>query len=660
MKFWGTLAWLLVFPMALFANTTVWENLTFQDFSKGTGYQVILSADGTISYGLPLGPLQLSDIMAWSVAYDSKGNTYVGTGVHGVVYRLEQRTFQKYYETGELIVTALESQGDELYAGTIPDGKIFQIKDGKGDLWVKLPASYIWGMKLYEGKMYVATGPDGILYQVDMSSKEIKELVKTGEKHLLSMALSQNNIYVGSAPNAIVYRISPDGKLSVALDLPENEVRSLVACQGKLYIGVNVAKGFDNTRMVQTLAKNVQDQGFKGKLVDRKKIWEELMSSSVYQFEENKGWDKFFEFPKTFITTMASLEDKGILVGTGLEGKIYQIKTPEVWSVLTDLKEDQILSLMVKNDALNCLGTGDTGVLYTVSSEFVPNQANYLSEIHDTEAFSQFGSVEWEKEGELVLQTRTGNTQKADEFWSDWSTPITTSPAKLTSPAGRFFQYRVSWSQKEAILHGVRILYRRQNRAPVIKSFKLPTPSNPRKLYPEKSSNPFQVSWEAKDPDNDNLRFRLWYKNVKTDIWHETTANQIYTEPKFKWDASHCPDGYYLLKLEVSDELDNSIPGITRQISSPLLIDNRPPQISAQVEAGQVSGVASDSFSCIAHLAYRIQDGEWTLLDPADGIFDQCEESFRFSVASLAKGSTVELKAVDASGNAAYGFCLVK
>jgi sugar lactone lactonase YvrE len=648
----------------LFANSVVWENSSAQDFGKGTLVNTVLFSDGSVRDAGKFRAIATPELTLWSSVVDNKGMLYVGTGVKGGIYRLLQDKLEKYFDTGALVVTALAVEGDTLYAATIADGKLFQIENGKGELFVQLPSPYIWAMQMRQGQLYLATGPEGLLYQVDIATRQVKTLARTTEKHLLSLTSDGvGNLYAGSAPNGLLYRISSDGKVTVLVDLPETEIRGLCWADGKLYLAANSAKGFDNVRAVQTLARSIQEQGYKGKALDRKKIWEEMMATSLYQYQENKGGDKIWELQKNFVTAVAPA-GQGVFLATGIEGRIYHIQSQEVWAIVADLREEQIMSMATQDGHLKFYGTGDSGTLYSQETVSLPGDIAYLSEIHDSETFAQWGRICYEATGKLLVQTRSGNTQKADELWSEWSAPLAKSMAKVTSPPGRYFQYKVSWQEAGGVLKAVRLIYRRYNRSPVIKSFKIPLlpANNPRKLLGEKATSPVQLSWEAKDPDNDSLRYRLFYKNVTGDVWYELTANQVYTASNFKWDVARVPDSYYLVKLEVSDELDNPTAGVTTQVSTPLLLDNNAPLITADTNGDEIRGSARDSFSQVAQLAYRLEGAnEWTLVEPADGIYDEAEEYFRFSLpASLKRPCNIEIKASDAAGNPGYLFLQVK
>lgn len=652
---------IITMAVPLMANTILWENITHEDFLEGSLQNTTVWSDGTVHLGKQLKAIDGEQSIIWSLARDRFGNVYAGTGVQGIVYRLQQGSLHKYYETGQLMVTSIVPSEADIYVGTIPEGKIFHIADGKGTELATLGSKYIWGMKLVKDNLYVATGPKGILYRVDIRSKQVSEVVSTPGTHLLAIDTDRlGNVYVGSAPNGTVYKVSSSGKTLALMDFPEDEIRSLACVGDKIYIGANKYEGFDSTRMVQTLAKRVKAQN-RGKGINRKQLLEKMLEGTLYEYSEDSGWHKLFTLEKNFITAIAASEH-GVLMSTGLEGHIYKVQSCDMWSLIYKVEERQIVSMVVVDGKLQYFGAGNSGTLYQVDIHNAPKDASYTSAAHDTETFSHWGNIYWEKQGKLSLQTRTGNTKKPDKFWSDWSAPASVSPFKLMSPPGRYVQYRVSWYGNPSVLQSVSILYRRQNRAPIIESMKIDLPSeNPRKLHMPEPKNPIKISWKANDPDEDQLRYRLWYRHLQSEHWQEITANTVHMEKSLKWDIEHVPNGYYHVKLEASDELENIQPGIRYHTSRPVLIDNHPPTVVlTTTDKKQVRGVVRDSTSFVTQIAYRLNKNDWKLVESADGIFDANQEAFKFNLPEMSTSVyTVEVRAIDTAGNAGYAFFTV-
>ena len=57
-----------------------------------------------------------------------------------------------------------------------------------------------------------------------------------------------------------------------------------------------------------------------------------------------------------------------------------------------------------------------------------------------------FGRLAWRAEGQVELETRSGNTETPDATWSAWSKPLT-EPGDVSSPPGRYAQMRARFAK---------------------------------------------------------------------------------------------------------------------------------------------------------------------------------------------------------------------
>ena len=85
----GMLTGLGVSP-ATSTQTEIWTIGTFEDFQQGEAEAMSLSESGQLSLApqtQELFRLEGSDVLVWSMATDSKGNLYVGTGIKDAFLR---------------------------------------------------------------------------------------------------------------------------------------------------------------------------------------------------------------------------------------------------------------------------------------------------------------------------------------------------------------------------------------------------------------------------------------------------------------------------------------------------------------------------------------------------------------------------------------------
>ena len=175
-------------------------------------------------------------------AHAPRESTLVGvTG--GKVYRVANGVAALYADTGAQAVTSL-AQGAKgvVYAGTLPDAKIFKVTEGKADLLAKLPGTHnIWALVMDRTKtaLFAATGPGGDVFRVGLDGTA-SVYFHADDPSLVSLALADNgDVFAGSSNKGIVYRVAGAGRASVLFDFPgdtSTEVRALAVSHGQLYV----------------------------------------------------------------------------------------------------------------------------------------------------------------------------------------------------------------------------------------------------------------------------------------------------------------------------------------------------------------------------------------------------------------------------------------
>src|SRR5207302_10106262 len=75
--------------------------------------------------------------------------------------------------------------------------------------------------------------------------------------------------------------------------------------------------------------------------------------------------------------------------------------------------------------------------------ESIQSEGSYESPVRDAKLAATWGHVWWRGQGAVELQTRSGNSDKPDTTWSDWSVSYSDSTgSQITSPKARFIQLR--------------------------------------------------------------------------------------------------------------------------------------------------------------------------------------------------------------------------
>jgi hypothetical protein len=172
---------------------------------------------------------------------------------------------------------------------------------------------------------------------------------------------------------------------------------------------------------------------------------------------------------------------------------------------------------------------------------------------------------------------------------------------------------------------------------------------------------PVTLSWQADDPNNDQLVYSLYVKASDEREWH-LLKDKLH-QTNYTIDPSTLPDGKYVAKLVASDE-DSNPPELARKselLSAPFWVDNTPPQVRVLRETvtagtGEVVFEVEDSASPLRSAQTSVDGKEWKELLSDDGIVDSRKETFTVRLSKLEAGEhVVSLRAYDTSGNVGVG-----
>ena len=131
----------------------------------------------------------------------------------------------------------------------------------------------------------------------------------------------------------------------------------------------------------------------------------------------------------------------------------------------------------------------------------------------------------------------------------------------------------------------------------------------------------------------------------------------VLSQTKHSWDTNSIPDGYYVVRVEASDEEANpdSLTLKSSATSEPIRVDNHPPRIDVlKARKGRVSGRVVDLLGPITRIQMAIDADPWRDVFPVDSLLDDADERFDVAIGKLAPGThIVAIRAFDASGNQA-------
>lgn len=641
---------------------------SYKSFDGGDLEGVAIASDGSVRASWTLGAAPIADASSvWSAAALDDGRVVLGTGSGGRLYVVQGGNVTLAAETGQMAVSSLAvAFNGDIVAGTFPEGKIYRLAPNKLDgsklePWIVLDDTEdIWGLAYDADKkaLFAATGPDGKLFRIDAAGKA-EVFFDSDDAHLVSVAVAKGGaVYTGSNGKALLYKVDAPGRATVVRDFDADDVKAIaIHSDGSVFAIANEYRdSFKGLRPKRTRpgssAEPVQAKApkpGKGKLM---------------RFSPGGVAELMLDNDDTHFVSLA-LDEQGVAhVGSGADGQVFAVDQNHVDQLVVDTDERQI-GAMVLTGKRHFIASTDPVVFHEITGKGGANSV-WTSKVLDAGLRAHFGLIEWRGEGALEMQTRSGNTEKPDDSWSAWSAALAKA-GKVQSPAARFVQIRAKWSRDaSAVLHEVNVAFVTDNARALLTdvsagdsktdsgSDSVPESGGPL----EDPSTKLRIRWKVDNPDNDTLRYRVFYRPLNSKRWLAITrADEEHTKSDLSWDTTGVPEGHYRVRVDASDELSNPPDRATAHSleSRTVLVDNTPPQLSKlSLRNRRLQGTATDGLGPISRVEFALLGTKtWLPIFPTDGVFDQAIEGFDLDLsAHVPPGSQmVVVRAYDAAGN---------
>ena len=704
-------------PPSYAGQPVIWQTGSRADLLKGDARGISISDTGVLTLAPNVAEVfNTQQAFVWSTAIDGQGNIYLGTGHDGKIFRVgADGRGALLYDAAELDVTALAVARDgSLYAGSSPDGKVYRITaDGHAEVFFDPGDKYIWSLAvLNDGSLAVGTGDSGKLYRVRTAGAkpESSLLLSTNQTHVMSLAVTpQGDLIAGTDPGGLVLRISPEGKAFALFDAPLREIHALApAADGSIYALALSDSAATSRQQSTTVAIPTGDGGGtpatsvtitaidesgnpiqSAATAARSRTDLTNARSVVFRILSDGATDVVWS--STSVTAFAvapALEQGSVLIGTADKGRIYSVTDDGRDTLLLQSTEGQISSFLTRAGQIY-VASSNQGKLFRFGRETVA-EGSYESAVRDAKLTATWGRIWWRGAGNVELQTRSGNGERPDTTWSEWSSAYRNADGtQVGSPRARFIQWRATLRGggpgAAAWMEDATLAYLPRNVAPeVLSIISLPfgiglqqgaqiqvdpniessglDPSlfgavvqvPPRRIF-QRGARSFQ--WQAEDRNGDTLEYAIYYRAL-----NETTFRLLKDKLRdnfYTIDGATLADGRYIIKITASDAPENAAGEALsgERLSEPVDIDNTPPVV--HVAAGQAGNGAAaigfdvdDATGKIKRADFSVDGGPWIPLFPDDGIADSGHERYSVSLRALASGEhTVSLRAFDSSGN---------
>ncbi len=698
---------LLVLSISTFAaEPIIWTVDTRTEVVRGDSKGVSISETGTISLAPKVSEVFKTDqSYIWSSVTDSSGNTFLGTGNDGKIFKVDASGKGSLFsDLAELDVSAMTIGKDgNLYAGTSPDGKVYRVlNDGKAEVYFDSSDKYIWALAvLGDGSLAVGTGENGKIYRVKTANAKPEDsiLFDSSDSHIICLATDkQGNLYAGTDSKGLVLKFSPDGKPFALLDASLREIHDIaIGADGSVYaLALSDSASASKPVVVEPATPAVElmpEQPAKSRydLTTAK--------SAIFRILPDGKTEVIWNSPTiTGFSIVSNQAGNGVLLGTSDKGRVLNITNDGRETLVLQTNEGQISTIKANGNSFFATSSNQ-GKLYRFGGESLA-EGTYESPVRDAKSTALWGRIWWRSNGSVSLQSRTGNTEKPDETWSNWSEVYADQKGgQISSPKARFLQWRATLKNQggNTNLNEVSVSYLAANIAPEVLSIQI-TPTNvglaanppmiidpnietsgidpqvfglppamtipPRKLYQRGAKS---LMWTAEDRNGDKLVYELYYKEVSESTFKLLRGDL--SDNFFTLDGLAVADGRYIFKVIAKDSPSNPIPQSLagERISEAIEVDNSQPVVSAvgttQIigEKARVSFEASDATSFIKRAEYSLDGGNWQAVYADDGISDSGKERYTIEVLLPKAGEySITLRVFDSQGNVGNSRILVK
>lgn len=690
------------------ASPVFWTVSTQTDFLKGTVDGIAIDAEGRLRLGPLVEPLaDPGEPFIWSIAQSGPA-WLAGTGNDGKVLKFDGAGAPAVaFDAGELGVHAVVDDGrGGFYAATGPDGRVHHVgASGAASVVFDPEDRYIWSLaRAPDGTLFVGTGDRGVIYRV-RPGQPGEPFYRTRTANVISLALdAQGRLYAGTSTPGRLFRIDAGGRAFVVIDSPHQEVRGLrIARDGALYAAALTPAqgddaGADDPAPVATVTAQVsgitvgEPAGGAAGSPDTKRTGR----GAVYVVRDDRAdlvWETGSETPYDLLP---GADGRSLLVTTGGAGRLYEIDltaSPANVVLLGRVDARQITQAARDSSGDVMLAGSNPGRLFRLRAARAGN-GTFESEVRDAGSAARWGSIRWRASGPGTVQiaTRSGNTSRPDDTWSDWSAPYAgAAGSPITSPGARYLQWRAvlaGTGDAGPQLTSVTVAYLPRNARPAVTSLTVhppgvvfqrpfssndaeiagydpgagqepelaqdaPAPAVGRRMYRKGLQT---LQWRAEDPNGDRLAYSVSYRREGESVWHVLRAGLA--DPIFVWDTTSVPDGRYVVRITASDALVNApseaLDG-TRE-SDGFDVDNTAPVIDIAA-AGSAPGVVRvtvrDAHAGVQRVEYAIGGERWQLVYPADGLSDSREETYEIRLPSPADRARLVIRATDVLQNVA-------
>jgi len=675
---------------------TIWSIAQAADGSiyAGTGhrgrvYRISTSGAGTLVW-------TADEPEVFAVALDASGTLYAATSPNGKVYRIENGKAIEFFAPKAKYIWSLAFAKDgSLFVGTGDPGNIYRVdKTGKSEVFYETGQSHVTALAFdAHGNVLAGTEPNGLLYRISGQNKAFV-LYNASLPEIRSIVpMPDGTVYAAALGGSIANRNTP---LTTSLSSSSGAIVTAPA------MSITVTDSADSSTNTQAEtdikptagASRATTQPLQQTTTAGTSPLTEIPGvekSAVYRINPDDTVETLWSSKEENVYSMLAQPGGSLVFATDAQGRIYRLSPDRKATLIVETQQGEATRLLESPNGL-VAATGDVGKLFRLSASEGAS-GTYQSPVHDSGSVARWGRLSWRTTGgKAQFSTRTGNSSRPDATWSDWSAPLTDpQDSIIRSPNARYIQWRAELSGTGASVENVSLAYLPQNNPPVVRSINVTmqagsssaqkaatasaaaaaysitvtdtgdtsTPAGtPTTALSHGSGSQMQITWQADDPDGDRLVYSVYFRGEDEREWKLLRTN--IAENSLLLDGDVLADGRYYFRVVASDRPSNAAAAARTDelVSTPVLIDNTPPEVSLKAsqrtdDRVEVDAEVGDKTSPLRRFEYSLDAGPWSPVEAADGVTDSPHEQYHIVLDHLRPGEhLLVVRAYDSANNA--------
>ena len=659
------------------AQTRRWISDTAKEFLEGRGDGVAVTIDGRLgAMDRWETAVALDEPVVIAGGLDRDGSLIVGTGFPANLYRIKAGRAELLSAIPGEQVTAVLPTADGVLVATVAPGVLYRWRDGRLDEIGRLGEGGIWDLAVFDGTVVAAAGSPAALFRLE--EKGFQRWMELPDVHARCLEVSGDTLLVGTSGKGLILGVHLTGQVSMLTDSPFTEISDMAAADdGSVWAVALVGEPVvhtSNGNGKKPTDSDDEDSSVSTETasldLDLPKINGSTATSELVRLTPEGALLSIHRFTKQVASSVA-WDGTGVLVGTGFEGEVWRFLA-DGGARLASVDAVQVVGILGGGDLL--LAQGPAAVLERRSGE--DKVGRFRSEAARFPRPMRFGEYRvFPRIDGLRIRFRTGAS------WVEWSAA---ADGKVPVPPARSLQWELEIPAGEFV-DRVEIAMAEINLPPEVSSISVedpaivylaaPPPSGPvidaehpdisgifsvidengnRKAKTAKGKKYYRVgyrtvSWKAKDPNQDSLRFHL---DVERHDGFRLPVRERIDGTQLAIDTTALPDGVYRFILTATDVIQN--PGAAMETvatSRWFTVDSTPPVIDIDADGDEWIVRVTDTTSPVGRVEWSRDGDRWLQLAAQDGVLDGTEE--RFSLPRESGGHLVVVRAMDRHHNRA-------